>query len=247
MQIELITNFEILFEDDYFVAIDKPAGILVHRTPMSRDKVFVLQLLSQQIGEKLYPIHRLDRPTSGVLIFAKSGEYAGLVQKQMQLGEVEKEYFALVRGWFEPRQILQKSSTELKGDFVICKSPLPKIDSTGSVIEAEQEAETWIEKKRQVEIPIEYRGFKSIRYSMLRVIPKTGRTHQIRRHLAHLRSPIVGDTRYGDLNHNKIFKEKLNFERLWLHSYSFCFFHPVLKRNILLCAKVPKNMELFGN
>lgn len=227
-------EFEILFEDEYLVAINKPSGVLVHRTPMSRDKVFILQALSQQLGTKIYPIHRLDRPTSGVLLFAKSGECAGLVQKQIQSGEVKKEYTALVRGWFENEIALTKSDTDEKDNYLVCKSPLNKIDSKGEVVQDLQEAETWIECIRKIEIPLEYRGFNSIRYSMLSVIPKTGRTHQIRRHLAHLRNPIVGDTRYGDLNHNKIFREKLGFDRLWLHSNRFEFLHPRTNKSVSL-------------
>lgn len=239
-------EFEILFEDDFFVAINKPPGILVHRTPMSRDKVFVLQALSNQIGQKIYPIHRLDRPTSGVLLFAKSGECAGLVQKQIQLGEIKKEYTALVRGWFKLDTALEKTNTTMCDSYLVCDSPLGKINSKGELEGECQDAETWIECLRQIEIPLKYREFDSIRYSMLNVIPKTGRTHQIRRHLAHLRSPIVGDTRYGDLNHNKIFREKLGFDRLWLHSRVFVFWHPKEKKQIILSCKLPRNMELFG-
>lgn len=247
MEITSILEFEILFEDEFFVAINKPAGVLVHRSPMSRDKVFILQALSEQIGQKIYPIHRLDRPTSGVLLFAKSGEYAGLVQKQIQLCKVQKKYMALVRGWFDFELALNKSNTIVENDYLVCSSPLNKIDSRGNVVEEQQEAETWFSCLRKIEIPLEYRGFDSIRYSLMSVIPQTGRTHQIRRHLAHLRNPIVGDTRYGDLSHNKIFRERLDFNRLWLHSNYFQFSHPQNGTKIKLLCNLSNEMQLFLN
>ena len=162
-------EFEILFEDEHFVAINKPSGVLVHRTPMSRDKVFILQALSQQMDTKIYPIHRLDRPTSGVLLFAKSGECAGFIQKKIQSGEVKKEYTALVRGWFDNKRALTKSDTIEKGSYLVCKSPLRKIDSKGETVQDFQEAETWFKSIREIEIPLEYRRFNSIRYCLLLV------------------------------------------------------------------------------
>ena len=208
---------------------------MVHRTPMSRDKVFLLQSLRRQIGQEIFPIHRLDRPTSGVILFGKSGEASGRIQKQLQVGEVQKTYIALVRGWFCPENLLKKKGVKVLGSRVECTSDLKKLDEDNKATPELQNAQTFFEVLQKVEIPLEYRSFKSIRYSLLSIEPHTGRTHQIRRHLAHLRHPIVGDTRYGDLRHNAIFKDHFDFHRLWLHASSLEFMHPY--SGVPMCIK----------
>lgn len=217
MTIDNQNSFQIIFEDDHFVAINKPCGILVHRTPISEDKVFVLQLLRDQIGQRIYPIHRLDRATSGVLIFGKNKEAAGRLSEQMREKHLEKIYRAIIRG------------------FVPEKSTIDYAIKTGRGGES-QEAITHYERLAQVEINRAVGPYNTARYSYVEIQPETGRRHQIRRHFAHLRHPIIGDKKHGDVKHNKFFANDLEIPGLLLHAKSLGFEHPYEKTKMQLEA-----------
>lgn len=193
------TTFSILYEDEQLVAINKPVGILVHRTKISEDQVFVLQLLRQQLGQRLYPIHRLDRATSGVLILGKNSEAAAMVAAQLRAQEVEKEYLAVVRGYVEEKATI---------DYPLAAEPhLEK-----------QEAISHYQRLEQTEIAQAVGRYPTARYSLVRIQTDTGRRHQIRRHFSHLRHPIIGDKRHGDVKHNKFFQNTLDIPRMLLHA-----------------------------
>ncbi len=198
----------ILFEDDLLVVVNKPCRMLIHRTPLDYYETENLRRwLADEIGVKVDPVHRLDKPTSGVVIFAKSKEALNFIKAQFLEHTVIKEYRALVRGY-----------TALSGEV---DKPLKAEDS-----EVLKEALTVYKTLKHVEIPVEVSRYPTSRYSIVDISPKTGRYHQIRMHFAHLRHPLIGDRRHGDTKHNNMFQNDLGIEALFLHAYRISFVHP---------------------
>ena len=198
---------EILYRDQYFIAVNKPCGMLVHRTKIAEEESeFVLQKLRDQIDCHLYPVHRLDRPTSGVLLFAFDSATAKLLSEMLVSGNAEKNYKALVRGWFP-------DSVDL--DY-------PVKNDRGNL----QEAHTIFRNIKHYILNHPIGNFPQARYSLIDCFPKSGRWHQIRQHLAHLRHYIINDRVHGDGKHNKLFKYELEIEPMFLHSASLAFKHP---------------------
>lgn len=221
---------DIVFQDEYFVAVNKPAGMLVHRSWLDKHETqFVMQTLRDQIGQHVFPLHRLDRPTSGVLIFALSSGVASQVMPMFANHEMVKTYHAIVRGWIEETGRL---------DYAL-KVELDKIaDKHASQEKEAQEAITDYRSLAKTEIPYSTGKFPTTRYCLMELKPLTGRKHQLRRHMAHLRHPIVGDTTHGDGKHNKLFREVYDSHRLLLHASSLEFVHPFTNQTVLIKAKV---------
>ncbi|MBA5763661.1 tRNA pseudouridine(65) synthase TruC [Vibrio sp. 404] len=219
---------EIVYQDEYFVAVNKPAGMLVHRSWLDRHETqFVMQTLRDQIGQHVFPLHRLDRPTSGVLIFALSSEVASHVMPLFANHEMKKTYHAIVRGWIEEGGTL---------DYPL-KVELDKIaDKFASEEKEAQEAVTDYLPLAKVEVPHSTGRFPTTRYCLMELSPHTGRKHQLRRHMAHLRHPIVGDTTHGDGKHNKLFREVYDAHRLLLHASSLEFVHPFSGETVIIQA-----------
>jgi len=188
-------ELSILYRDDHLVAIHKPPGLLVHRG-WARDAVPAVQRLRDQLGRYVYPVHRLDRATSGVLLFALSSEVARDLQALFENGRIGKRYLALCRG---------HDPTLHRVDYALAKQK-------GS-------------EKRPAVTDFRLLG-QFERYGFYEARPLTGRTHQIRRHLKHVSHPIVGDIRYGKGEHNRIFRERFQFHRLALHCHRMEFEHP---------------------
>jgi tRNA pseudouridine65 synthase len=228
LQVEKKENMlEILFEDSHYVAVNKPNGLLVHRTRLSEEKKeFALQLLRDQLGYRLYPVHRLDRPTSGLLLFAKSPESAAAMSKSFAERLPRKTYFAVVRGYAPEEGSIDK--------------PLQP-DNEKQQKEA-REAITHFNRLATVELPIAVGRYQTARYSLVKVQPETGRMHQIRRHFAHLRHYIIGDTKHGDWRHNRMFLEKLGSPELLLHAAAIHLKHPFSKELLAIRAQMPNNM-----
>ena len=209
------TPFELLYEDEHLLAINKPCHILVHPTKISEDTVSVLELLEEQLNAKLYPIHRLDRATSGVLIFGKSSSVAGQLSAQFREQLVDKTYLAILRGFIESTGIIDYAI----GDHDDRNKP-------------KKSAITHYGLLKQSELPIAIGRYPSSRFSLVEAKPKTGRRHQIRRHFSHLRHPIIGDKRHGDVKHNKYFAEVWAINRLLLHAIQLEFQHPIKEERI---------------
>jgi tRNA pseudouridine65 synthase len=191
----------ILYEDDNYVAIDKPSGLLVHRTKLDRHATeFALQILRDQLGREVFPCHRLDRPTSGVLLFALNNATLRFAQKQFAEQKAAKEYLAVVRGW-----------TEDRGDI---DYDLRSEENPGKSQPALTEYTCL--SRTQLELPAG--RYACARFSLLKLQPKTGRKHQLRRHLAHIRHPIMGDTRHGDGAQNRFLREHFGVHRLLLRA-----------------------------
>ncbi|GAA4295508.1 pseudouridine synthase [Nibribacter koreensis] len=219
---------EIIYEDAQYVAINKPNGLLVHRTRIAEEKKeFALQLLRDQLGYRLHAVHRLDRGTSGVLLFAKSPEATAPLVKAFAERQPDKTYYAIVRG-YAPEQ-------------ATIDSPI-RPDKDHQHKEA-KDAVTHYARLATVELPIPVGPYQTARYSLVKIKPETGRMHQIRKHFAHARHYIVGDKKHGDWRHNRMFLEELNSPTLLLHAASLQFEHPFTGDTIQIKATLPENFR----
>lgn len=215
---------EILYQDDFLVVINKPSGLLVHKSPIDkRETEFALQLVRDQIGQYVYPVHRLDKPTSGVLVFALSSEVASLLSEQFKSHAIQKEYMAVVRGYIKEEGFIDY---DLK--VILDK----KADKDRKRNHEPQEAQTYYKCLKTVELPYAVSRYPMARYSLVQLFPKTGRKHQLRRHMKHLLHPIVGDTKYGRNEHNRLFREQFDCHRLLLHASKISFEHPINKEKL---------------
>lgn len=218
----------VLFQDDCMVAVNKPSGLLVHRSPIDRHETrFALQMVRNQTGRRVYPIHRLDKPTSGVLLFAFSPETARLLVESFSGGMVRKSYLAVVRGYAADEQTI---------DYPLIEEQ-DKHDYPGSVIDKEaQEAVTDFRTLARIEIPSAVGRYETSRYSLVEASPRTGRRHQLRRHFKHIFHPIIGDTRYGEGRHNRFFREEFAIHRLLLHAAELSVPHPLTGTTVHIIA-----------
>ncbi|MEN1728093.1 MAG: pseudouridine synthase [Pseudomonadota bacterium] len=214
---ESTPEFTILYQDEWLCAIDKPCGMMVHRSSRSTDARFIMGLLRDQLGQRVWPVHRLDRATSGVLLFALDAETAGLIGHQMMAREVGKRYLCVVRGHTD--------------DAGVIDHPL-KAEGRGP----EQDAVTEYRCLSRMELPIPIGRYPSARYSLVEARPRTGRMHQLRRHFKHLFHPIIGDTTYGEGRHNRLFRQHLACYRMLLHASQLDIQHPIHKKLLQLPA-----------
>ncbi len=218
-------TLQILFCDDSLVAVNKPSGLLVHRSWVAADATdFALQRVRALTGRRVYPVHRLDRPTSGVLLFAFSPQAARAVQQQIENGTLEKVYLAIVRGWTGPSGRIDHP---LKDDAKL---------RNGCI--AERPALTDYQRLATAELPVAIETYPTARFSLVRLMPRTGRTRQLRRHLVHIAHPIIGDTSHGRGAYNRWFREHLDCDRLLLHALSLSLRHPANGSALAITAPV---------
>lgn len=220
--------FDILYQDQYLIAINKPSGWLVHRSWLDRhEKTVVMQTLRDQIGQHVFPVHRLDRPTSGVLLFALSAEIANLLSQQFASRQPQKTYHAIVRGF-----VTQGGHI----DYPLVEE-LDKIaDKFSKKIPTEQDAVTDYSPISTLEIPLEVGKYSTARYTFVQLNPHTGRKHQLRRHMKHIFHPILGDSRHGDLHQNRGFSQYFEIKRLMLHATELAFYHPITQQRVIIKA-----------
>lgn len=197
----------ILCRDEHFVAVHKPSGLLVHPTRMAQARGSCLQFLRDQLGQWVYPIHRLDRAASGVLLFGLNPEAAAAFSELFRARQITKTYYAVVRGWVE--------------DAGTCDKPLKKDAKSPA-----NAAVTHYEPVARVELPVTVGRYATARYSLVRVQPETGRFHQIRKHFSSMSHHLIGDTVYGDGKHNRLFRERYGIHRLLLAARAVEFRHP---------------------
>jgi tRNA pseudouridine65 synthase len=228
-------SLPILFQDQDLVIINKPSGLLVHRTSIdSQATEFAVQILRKQIGQMVYPVHRLDKATSGVLIFALSSSSAKILSEQFANASILKEYFAVVRG-YAPEKVLVDHPLKEELD--------KKSDSKAQKEKAHQSAVTQVHKLAEFEISEKVDKFPTSRYSLVQCLPKTGRKHQIRRHLRHLGHPVIGDSTYGSGKHNRFFANHFHIRRLLLHCREMTVQHPQTNNKIVVQAELPEDMK----
>jgi tRNA pseudouridine65 synthase len=219
------TILEIIYQDDVMVVINKPNGLLVHRSPMAADaSEFAIQVLRDQIGKKVYPVHRLDRKTSGLLVFALNEEVNKLLQMAFMNRAVEKKYLALVRGFIIEKGTIDYALTNESGKL--------------------QEAITHFQLLQHFEIEIPNGKFSTARFSLVEVNPETGRMHQIRKHFAHIFHPIIGDRPHGCNKQNKLFLEKWGMNSMLLHANELTFKHPISHQDMTFKAPLPVDFKL---
>lgn len=223
-------QLEILYQDQHLVAVNKPSGLLVHRSMIDKHETrFALQLVRNQIGQRVYPVHRLDKPTSGVLLFALDSETASLLGEQFTDDEVHKQYLAVVRGYSPEHDVI---------DYPL-KVELDKMtDALADQDKQAQPAVTECQRLATAELPLPVGRYQTARYSLLQLMPKTGRKHQLRRHMKHISHPIVGDTTHGDGRQNQFFRQQFDCHRLLLAATVMSFQHPYTAAKVELRASL---------
>ncbi len=203
----------IVYQDDDIVAVHKPAGLKVHRaTHPGRQGRTVLEMVRDRLGRWVYPVHRLDQPTSGLLLFAMGPRMASTLAEAFAHGQVRKKYLAVVRGYIEAAGII---------DYPLTRDP--RLPRQGQPLKP---ALTAYDRLATVEIDRPVGRYATGRYALVALYPDTGRIHQIRRHLHHISHPVIGDTIYGDGRHNRFFREQFACRRLLLAATELQFAHP---------------------
>ena len=219
---------EIIYQDEWIVAINKPHGLLVHKTLIANDaSEFAVQLLRDQLNQFVYPVHRLDRKTSGVLLFALDTEVNSLLQQAFMNGEVQKTYLAFVRGYTEPKGTIDYPLKNEKGKI--------------------QQALTHFKNIQSFEMAVSQGKHQSSRYSLVEIQPETGRMHQIRKHFAHIDHPIIGDRPHGCNKQNKLFLERWGMNTMLLHASEIQFEHPVSKMMVNVKAELKEEFQRILN
>ncbi|MNX20385.1 tRNA pseudouridine synthase C [compost metagenome] len=224
----------ILYLDHYLAAVDKPPGLLVHRTGLDAGETrFALQMLRDQLGQPVWPVHRLDKGTSGVLLFALDALTARAMGQAFETGEgLKKTYRAVVRGW--------------PADEGMIDHPLRRIpDDRHDRREEVQEALTRFRTLERYELPLPQGQFPKTRCALVELSPLTGRRHQLRRHMKHIAHPIIGDATHGKGPLNRDLAALLDVQRLWLHAYQLEVRHPVTGEALRLEASFGAEWETW--
>ncbi|MBI3773109.1 MAG: tRNA pseudouridine(65) synthase TruC [Gammaproteobacteria bacterium] len=231
----MIDHDSILYQDPDLIAVHKPAGLLVHRSMIDRHETqFAVQLVRDLIGQRVYPVHRLDKPTSGVLLFALNADVARRMGEILVTGGVQKHYLAVVRGYADEQDVI---------DYPLLEELDAIADRRARQDKAPQPAITAYRRLATVELPLPVGRYTTARYSLLSIEPKTGRKHQIRRHMRHIFHPIVGDTTHGDGRQNDFFRQQFNCQRLLLAAMQILFQHPVHGEALVITAPLARDFR----
>ena len=226
----MIVMIDIIYKDAFCVVVSKPNNVLVHHAPHSRnksDEASLLQLLAQQTGEKYYPIHRLDRKTSGILLLASDTKHVSRFQELFTHHRIQKTYYGIVRGHAPVSKIIN--------------SPVKGRDAS-----VYKEAETHIQRLETVTLNIPVKPYDTSRYSLIKLEPKTGRLHQLRIHMNKISHPLVNDAKYGDKNHDIMYEQNFGWTHLFLHAGSLKFVHPFTDKEMYVQAPFPEDwLALF--
>lgn len=204
-------SLPVLYRDDALLVVDKPSGLLVHNG-WARERVTALTLARKAAGHYVFPIHRLDRATSGVLVFALSSEIARAAQESLASAETTKRYLALVRG--------------ITPDFGRIDYPLAREGS----------------EQRRPAITDYRRLGSFERYSLVEATLRTGRQHQVRRHFKHISHPLIGDVKYGKGEHNRMMRERFALHRLVLHAFELSWIHPIDGQPLVHLSGIPAEL-----
>lgn len=217
---------EILYQDEVLVAVNKPAGLLIHRSEIDRHETrFALQLVRDRIGQRVYPVHRLDKPTSGTLLFALDAQTARRLTAAFSAREVTKRYIAVVRGYPDAQGTIDHPLREMLDKMTDRRARRDK-EAVPAVTDYQTLA--------TVELPVRVDRYPTSRYALIAAFPRTGRKHQIRRHLKHIAHPVIGDTTWGKGRHNRLFAERFGCTRLLLHAHTLSLRHPVSGQSLTI-------------
>lgn len=220
----------ILYRDEHLVAINKPSGLLVHRSAIDRHETrFAMQILRDQLGQHVFPVHRLDKPTSGALLFALSATAAKAMGEVFAQHQVHKTYLAIVRGHAPAQGIIDHPLREERDK---CSDKNMRDDKPA------QPAVTHFRCLATTELDFAVDKYPRSRYSLVECQPQTGRKHQLRRHLKHINHPIIGDAKHGKSQHNHFFQQQFSAHRLLLAATELTFMHPYTQQSLTLCAPV---------
>lgn len=221
----------VVYEDAYCLIAEKPSNVLVHHAHHSRNKLHedsLVQLIERQLGASYTPIHRLDRKTSGLVLFAKDKSFVSQFQELFTKQQIEKTYYAVVRGFAPQSKVID--------------SPVKGRDA-----DVYKEAETHLTTLNQVQLDIPVKPYPTSRYSLVKLEPKTGRLHQLRIHMNKISHPIIGDPKYGDKNHNLMFESEFNSPNLLLHAGSLAFTNPFTQKEVSIQAPFSEEwLRLFS-
>jgi tRNA pseudouridine65 synthase len=211
-------SLEIIHQDSYCLLVTKPNNVLVHHAHHSRNKIdekSLMQLIEDQLGTRYFPIHRLDRKTSGIILLASKKEYVSTFQALFTNKEIKKIYYGVVRGYSQDNRIID---SPVKGrDALVYK-----------------EAESHLKCLDKIELNIPVKPYDSSRYSLVELTPTTGRMHQLRIHMNKLSTPLINDAKYGDKNHDTMYREQFGWTNLFLHAGSLAFTHPFSNQELFL-------------
>lgn len=211
LTLRVLKGFDIVYRDDEIVVVAKPSGLAVHRGDAAERSTLMSQV-RDVVGCYVYAVNRLDRPTSGLVVFALEARWVSPLQRQFETGRVQKSYCALVRGRPQAQGIV---------DY-----PIPR-DLNGARVDARTD----------------YAVLDGIeRHSWLRLWPRTGRRHQLRRHMKHISHPMIGDVKYGDGRVNREFRSRFGLHRLALHAERLVFAHPRSQKHLDLGATLPPDL-----
>lgn len=223
-------SLEIIFEDEFCICVHKPNNVLVHHARHSRnvaDEKSLLQWLNEQLDKKFYPIHRLDRKTSGIILLAKETHFVAKFQELFTKNVIQKVYYGIVRGHSPESKMIDSA---VKG-------------RDGKV---HKEALTYLKTLQKITLDISVKPYNTSRYSLVELQPKTGRMHQLRVHTNKISHPLIGDTKYGDKNHDLMFDENFGWKNLFLHAGTLEFIHPFTGKKLHLKSTFPKDwISLF--
>lgn len=218
----------ILYHDENFVAINKPSGLLVHRSAIDRHETrLAVQILRDQLNQPVFPVHRLDKPTSGVLLFALSASAARAMGDIFAQQQVAKTYLAIVRGHAPTEGVIDHPLQEERDR---CSDKKMRTEKPA------QPALTHYRTRATIELDFAVDKYPRSRYSLVECQPKTGRKHQLRRHLKHINHPIIGDAKHGKSRHNYFFQTQFSAHRLLLAATELTFTHPFSQAQLTICA-----------
>lgn len=219
---------EILYRDEHLIAINKPSGLLVHKSFYSGPAdTYAIQELRNQIGQKVYPIHRLDRKTSGVLLFSLDKETLRIMSEKFASREVEKKYIAILRGWAKEEETI---------DYDLVNED-----------EIKQNAITHYRRLQISEIDLAFREHQTSRYCLVEAMLETGRFHQLRKHFKHILHPILGCRKHGCNKQNKLWLETFGISKMTLHAHQLTFNHPISNEKIILNATIDEDFKKIGD
>ena len=223
-------SLEIIYQDNYCLLVTKPNNVLVHHAHHSRNKIeeeSLIQLIENQFGKRYYPIHRLDRKTSGIILLASKREYVASFQALFTNNEIQKIYYGVVRGFSQEHQIID---SPVKGrDALVYK-----------------DAETQLKLLDKIILEIPVKPYKSSRYSLVELKHKTGRMHQLRIHMNKVSTPLINDAKYGDKNHDLMYAKQFGWKNLFLHAGSLEFIHPFTNKKLILKSSFSEDwVQLF--